>query len=88
VGEVEMSKDNLMIAALKSTPHLARLSLSLSWTYFTLGWKVGRARRAFEKQLIAQGMSKKDARELSEFLEDLKTSITATVKQGLTSRWV
>jgi hypothetical protein len=86
VGEVEMSNDNLMTAALKSTPHLARLSLSLSWTYFTLGWKVRRARRAFEKQLVAQGMSKKDAKELSEFLEDLKTSITATVKQGLTSR--
>jgi len=79
-----MSDDNLLMVALKSTPHLARLSLSLSWTYFTLGWKVRRARRAFEKQLVAQGMSKKDAKELSEFLEDLKTSITATVKQGLT----
>lgn len=81
-----MSDDNLVMAALKSTPHLVRLSVSLSWTYFTLGWKVRRARRAFEKQLVAQGMSKKDARELSEFLEDLKTSITATVKQGLASR--
>jgi hypothetical protein len=81
-----MSNDNLMVAALKSTPHLARLSVSLSWTYFTLGWKVRKARRAFEKQLVAQGMSKKDANELSAFFEDLKTSITATVKQGLTSR--
>jgi len=81
-----MSDDNLAMAALKSTPHLARLSLSLSWTYFTLGWKVRGARRAFEKQLVSQGMSKKDAKELSEFFEDLKTSITATVKQGLASR--
>jgi hypothetical protein len=85
-GEVEMSDASLVMATLKSTPHLARLSLSLLWTYFTLGWKVRKARRAFEKQLIAQGMSKKDAEQLSKFLEDLKDSITATVKQGLTSR--
>ena len=81
-----MSDTDLVLAALKSTPHLARLSLSLSWTYFTLGWKVRRARRAFEKQLIAQGMSKSDAEQLSKFLEDLKDSITAMVKQGLVRR--
>ncbi len=81
-----MSDDNLVMTALKSTPHLARFSLSIAWTYFTLGWRVRRARRAFEKQLIAQGMSKKDAKELSKFLEDLKNGITAMVKQGITSR--
>jgi len=81
-----MSDTDLVLATLKSTPHLARLSLSLSWTYFTLGWKVRRARRAFEKQLIAQGMSKQDAEQLSKFLEDFKDSITATVKQGLARR--
>ena len=78
-----MSDTNLVVTTLKSTPHLARLSLSLSWMYFTLGWKVRRARRAFEKQLMAQGMSKMDAEQLSEFLEDLKGSVTAMVKQGL-----
>ena len=81
-----MSDTDLVMATLKSTPHLARLSLSLSWTYFTLGWKVRRARRAFEKQLMAQGMSKMDAEQLSEFLEDLKGSVTAMVKQGLMRR--
>jgi len=81
-----MSDTNLVMATLKSTPNLIRLLLSLSWTYFTLGWRVRITRRAFEKQLIAQGMSKEDAEQLSEFLEDFKNSITATVKQGLTGR--
>jgi len=81
-----MSDNSLVVATLKSTPHLARLSLSLSWTYFTLGWKVRVARHAFEKQLTAEGMSQKDAEQLSKFLEDFKDSITASVRQGLTSR--
>ena len=79
-----MSDGKLVIAVVKSTPNLVRLSLSLSWTYFTLGWHARRARRAFEKQLIAQGMSKTDAQQLSIFYDDLKNSVTKTVKQGLT----
>ena len=78
-----MTEAKMVIGALKSTPYLARLTLSLSWTYFTLGWKVRRARRAFERQMIAQGMSKKDAQQLSEFLEDFKNSLTTMVKQGI-----
>ncbi|MGA2386223.1 MAG: hypothetical protein ABSG33_06800 [Candidatus Bathyarchaeia archaeon] len=81
-----MSDAELVTATLKSTPHLARLSISLSWTYFTLGWKVRKARHMFEKQLMAQGMSKKDAEEVSEFLEDFKKGITTTVKQAIASR--
>lgn len=80
-----MTEAKMVIGTLKSTPYLVRLSLSLSWTYFTLGWKVRRARRAFERQVIAQGMSKKDAQQLSEFLDDFKNDITTTVKQGLAS---
>jgi hypothetical protein len=78
-----MAEAKLITAALRSTPELVRLSLSLAWTYFTLNWRVGRARRAFEKQLIAQGMSKQDAHQLSSFLEDFKNSITTTVRHGL-----
>ena len=35
-----MSEDQLIVTALKSTPYLVRLTLSLSWTYFTLSWRV------------------------------------------------
>jgi len=34
---------------------------------------------------MAQGMSKKDAEQLSVFLKEFKNNITNTVKQGLTS---
>lgn len=81
-----MSDTKTIVATLKSTPYIARLSLSLAWTYFTLGWKVRRARRAFEKPLISQGMAQKDAEQLSEFLEDLKNNFTVTVKQGIAAR--
>jgi len=77
-----MSQDRLIVTALKSTPYLVRLTLSLSWTYFTLSWRVNRTRRAFEKQMIAQGMSKENAQQLSAFYEDIKNGIATTVKQG------
>jgi hypothetical protein len=80
-----MSNSTLIGAVVKSTPHIVLLSLSLSWTYFTLGWRVRKTRGAFEKQLVSQGMSKEDAQQLSAFYEELKNSITTTVKQSLTN---
>ena len=69
----------------KSTPHMMLLTLTLAWTYFTLGWKVRRTRKAFEKQVVAQGKSKEDAQLLSACFDDLKNSITTMVRQGLAS---
>jgi hypothetical protein len=57
---------------------------SLFWTYVTLGQRVRKTRRAFEKQLISQGMSKADAKRLSACYDDLKNSITNMLRQGLT----
>jgi len=79
-----MTDQKIVMATLKSTPNLALLTLSLAWTYFTLDRKVHKARRAFEKQLTSQGMSKQNAQQLSQFLEDLKNEITNALKQGLT----
>ena len=81
-----MSRDNLAVVAVKSTPYLARLSISLVWTYMTLGYRVRRMRKEFEKQLTAQGMSKEDAQRLSASFENLKNQITAVVKESLTFR--
>ena len=81
-----MSNAKMVTEMFKSTPHIALLSFSLIWTYFTLDWRVHRARVAFEKQLTNQGMSKADARQLSQFLMDLKEDLTATVKQGIAGR--
>ena len=80
-----MSQAKIFTAMLKLTPHVAILSLTLAWTYFTLGWKVRRTRRAFEKQLMAQGMSIENAQQLSACFADLKNNLTTTVKQGLAS---
>jgi hypothetical protein len=78
VGRKKMST-----AVIKSSPYLARMSLSLLWMYLTLGRKVSKTRKAFEKQLIQQGISKEDAKRLSACFEDLKDNITGMLKQGI-----
>ncbi|MGA9387490.1 MAG: hypothetical protein WBV70_01550, partial [Candidatus Bathyarchaeia archaeon] len=67
-----MSAASVITTVIKSTPHLARMTLSLSWTYITLGRQVRKARKAFEKQLMSQGMTQEDARRLSACFEELK----------------
>jgi hypothetical protein len=59
------------------------MSLSLFWVYLTLGRRVSKTRKAFEKQLMQQGMSKEDAKRLSLCFEDLKNDITAMFRQGI-----
>jgi hypothetical protein len=59
--------------------------LSLSWMYVTLGWRVGRTRRAFEKELMRIGMSKKDAKHLSLAFEKLKNDVLGALKSGALS---
>jgi len=62
---------------------LIRLLLILFAAWVTLGWKVRKTRKAFEKQLIRQGMSKKDAKRLSIQYSKLKNEIMSTLKGSL-----
>jgi hypothetical protein len=78
-----MSAASIFAAVFKSIPHLAIITLNLLWMYLTLGRRVHKTRKAFEKQLIQQGMSKEDAKRLSACFEDLKNNITAMLKQGI-----
>jgi hypothetical protein len=78
-----MSAASIFTSIIKSTPHLISMSLSLFWMYLTLDWRVRKTRKAFEKQLLQQGMSEEDAKRLSACYEELKNSISAVVKQGL-----
>ncbi|MGA2308073.1 MAG: hypothetical protein ABSG57_00820 [Candidatus Bathyarchaeia archaeon] len=71
-------------AVFKATPHLAIMGTSLFWMYLTLGWRVRKARRAFEQQLVSQGMSKEDAKRLSACYNELKNSITTMLRRGVT----
>jgi len=79
-----MSAGSVMSTVLKSSPYLARMSLDLFWMYITLGSRVRKTRKAFERQLIMEGMSKADAKRLSACFEDLKNNITGMLKQGVT----
>jgi hypothetical protein len=66
------------------TPHLGTMAISLFWLYLTLGWRVRKTRKAFEKQLVSQGMSREDARRLSECFNELKNVITNVFQGGIT----
>ena len=62
---------------------LIRLLLSLLALWLTLGWKVRKTRKAFEKQLIRQGMAKKDAKKLSAQYSKMKNEIMNSLKGSL-----
>jgi hypothetical protein len=78
-----MNAVSIFTTVVKSFPHLVLMALSLLWMYLTLGRRVRKTRKAFEKQLIQQGMSKEDAKRLSACFEDLKDNITSMLKQGI-----
>ncbi|MGC8896017.1 MAG: hypothetical protein ACP5LB_04515 [Candidatus Bathyarchaeia archaeon] len=66
--------------------HLTRLSLILFVFWLTFGWNVRKARKAFEKQLIRQGMTKKDAKRLSANYVKLKNDIMNILKSSFLKR--
>ena len=78
-----MSVASVVATVIKSFPHLALMALSLLWMYLTLGRRVRKTRKAFEKQLMQQGMSKQDAQRLSACFEDLKNNVTGMLKEGV-----
>jgi len=55
------------------------------WMNVTLGRRMRKTRRAVEKQLMQQDMSKQDAQQLSLCYEDLKNNITGMLKEGITN---
>jgi hypothetical protein len=61
---------------------LISLLLNLFVLWLTLGWRVRKARKAFEKQLILQGMAKKDAKKLSAQYSKLKDDVMNALKRS------
>jgi hypothetical protein len=61
---------------------LINLLLNLFVLWLTLGWRVRKARKAFEKQLILQGMAKKDAKKLSAQYSKLKDDVMNALKRS------
>jgi hypothetical protein len=63
--------------------NLSYLLFTLFALWLTLDWQVRRTRRAFEKQLIRQGMAKKDAKRLSFQYSKMKDDIMNTLKRSI-----
>jgi len=62
--------------------NMSHLMLNLFTLWLTLGWKVRKTRKAFEKQLLKQGMSKRDAKRLSIQYSKLKDELMKTLKDS------
>lgn len=62
--------------------HSIRLLLNLLALWLSFGWKIRKARKAFEKELVKAGMSKKDARRLSKWYSKLKDDVVRAVKSS------
>jgi hypothetical protein len=80
----EMSAASILRTMMKSSPYLAHMFLDLLWTYLPLGQRMRKIKRAFERQLIMQGMSEDGAKRLSVCFEELKNNIDSILKQGMT----
>jgi hypothetical protein len=77
-------KIKIFMTVLKGGYYILKMAGSLLKAWLTLGWKVRRARKSFEKQLIIGGMSKEDAKQLSGFYRVLKDQMLGTVKGAIT----
>ncbi len=77
---------SLVGIAIKAIPNMSNVLLTLFWLYLTLGHRVKKTRRAFEKQLIAEGMARQDAQKLSLCYETLKDQTISIIKTGLRTR--
>jgi len=76
------NKNTSIISLLSSIPALTRLLASLFIVWLTLGWKVRKARKAFEKELRKQGMSKQDAKRISSRYAALKDQAMDAFKRS------
>jgi len=78
-----MGRSLLIVSVISRAVSVVRLLSSLFLIYLTLGWNVRRAKRAFEKELVKQGMPKEDARRMSARYAALKDDALNTLKRSI-----
>ena len=78
-----MGRSLLIVSVISGAVSVVRLLSSLFLIYLTLGWNVRRAKRAFEKELIKQGMPKEDAKRMSARYAALKDEALSTLKHSI-----
>jgi hypothetical protein len=75
-----MGRSLLIVSVISGAVNVFRLLSSLFVIYVTLGWKVWRAKRAFENELIKAGIPKEDARRMSARYAALKDETLNALK--------
>ena len=78
-----MGRSLLIVSVISGAVSVVRLLSSLGVIYLTLGWNVRRAKRAFEKELIKQGMPKEDAKRMSARYAALKDEALNALKSSI-----
>ena len=63
--------------------YLIKLILDLGFIWLTLGWKVRKARRAFEKELIKGGVPREIAKELGKKYTSIKDEVMREIKSSI-----
>jgi len=60
---------------IKGGLYLSKLVLDMFFIWLTLGWKVRKARKAFEKELVKSGMSRESAKKLAKKYSSVKDEV-------------
>jgi len=81
----KISSLRFILSVLGSGIALAKMMASLFLIWLTLGWKVRKTRKAFEKELVKHGMAKHDAERISAQIAALKDNVENAFKQSLRS---
>ncbi len=75
-----MGRSRLVVSVLSGAVSIVQLFFSLFLIYLTLGWKVRRARKAFERELIRVGVSKEVAKRMGARYAALKDETLNALK--------
>jgi hypothetical protein len=60
---------------IKAGLHLSELVVNLFFIWLTLGWKVRKARKSFEKELVKSGMPREAAKKLAKKYSSVKDNV-------------
>ena len=72
-----------IISILQIAYFIFRIILCLLSSWISMKWKVRRARRAFEEEAVKHGISREEARRLSEAFTDLEKQLRDAVRSSL-----
>lgn len=68
---------------IKAGLHLIKLILNLGFLWLTLGWKVRKARKAFEREMVKAGIPKETAKKLGEKYASIKDEVMRQIRGSI-----